>query len=276
MIPQAAITAWRNIAPWASPDQVEHDLILSRAICALYAHPVISENLVFRGGTALHKLFFSKAGRFSEDLDFVQTRAEPIKKTVDAIRDCLDGWLGNPSWKQNQGRFTLNYRFTTEIEPIITRKVKIEINTREHINVQPHITIPYKINNSWFQGQSDVITYSIEELLGTKLRALFQRKKGRDLYDFWYVMQYQKELDGLTIISIFEKYLHNENRVVSRAEFEKNLALKQQSLVFNEDIKPLLSAEQVNTYVVQDAYQLLFEKFLPKLQGEPWKGFDVT
>ncbi|MFI4956518.1 MAG: nucleotidyl transferase AbiEii/AbiGii toxin family protein [Gammaproteobacteria bacterium] len=75
MIPQAAITAWRNVAPWASPDQVEHDLVLSRAICELYNNEVVARNLVFRGGTALHKLFFNEAGRFSEDLDFVQTRA---------------------------------------------------------------------------------------------------------------------------------------------------------------------------------------------------------
>ena len=90
MIPQNIITAWRTIAPWGSPDQVEHDLVLSRAICELYQNPIISETLVFRGGTALHKLFFSKAGRFSEDLDFVQVRAEPIGGSVNAIRECLD------------------------------------------------------------------------------------------------------------------------------------------------------------------------------------------
>ena len=101
-------------------------------------------------------------------------------------------------------------------------------------------------------------------------------KKGRDLYDFWYVMQHQEELDGRTIISIFEKYLHNENKVVPRAEFEKNLVLKQKRLVFNRNIKSLLPIEQMNAYLTQDACQLLFEKFLPKLQGEPWKGFNIT
>jgi predicted nucleotidyltransferase component of viral defense system len=78
MIPQASIIAWSHITPWGSPDQVEHDLVLSRAICELYKNPVIAENLLFRGGTALHKLFFDQAGRFSEDLDFVQVKAEPI------------------------------------------------------------------------------------------------------------------------------------------------------------------------------------------------------
>ena len=122
MIPQTAITAWRKIANWGSSDQVEHDLVLSRAICELYTHPVICAQLVFRGGTALHKLFFEHAGRFSEDLDFVQVNAEPIGETVNAIRECLDNWLGDPSWKQNQGRFTLVYRFKTALERIASSR----------------------------------------------------------------------------------------------------------------------------------------------------------
>ena len=75
MIPQAEIISWRNTAPWPGFDQVEHDLVLSRALCELYKNPLISESLVFRGGTALHKLFFKMAGRFSEDLYFVQGKS---------------------------------------------------------------------------------------------------------------------------------------------------------------------------------------------------------
>ena len=70
MIPQAEIISWRNVAPWGGVDQVEHDLVISRAICEIYQHPLILKNLAFRGGTALHKLFFKRAGRFSEDSGF--------------------------------------------------------------------------------------------------------------------------------------------------------------------------------------------------------------
>lgn len=89
MIPQAAITAWRKYVLWVGSDQVEQDLVLSRAICELYKNPLICEHLVFRGGTALHKLFFERAGRYSEDLDFVQVDAKPIGKISDAIRDTV-------------------------------------------------------------------------------------------------------------------------------------------------------------------------------------------
>ncbi|MCW5590393.1 MAG: nucleotidyl transferase AbiEii/AbiGii toxin family protein [Legionellales bacterium] len=274
MIPQAEIISWRNVAPWGGFDQVEHDLVLSRALCELYQNPLVSEGLIFRGGTALHKLFFEQAGRFSEDLDFVQAKAGPIGKTVDAIRECLDSWLGKPSWKQNQGRFTLNYRFQTEIEPIINRKVKIEINTREHHNLEPHLNKTFSVNNRWFQGQVNILTYSIEELLATKLRALYQRKKGRDLYDFWYATRQVPVLDIQKIIDIFHHYMKDENIQVSRAEFEKNLFLKQNNPVFNNDIKPLLSSEQVKQYQIEEAYKLIFRDFLSKLSGEPWKGIE--
>lgn len=271
MIAQSDIISWRNLAPWVSFDQVEHDLVLSRAICELYQHPIISQHLVFRGGTALHKLFFSTAGRFSEDLDFVQAEAGPIGVTIDAIRECLDSWLGKPAWKQSEGRFTLNYKFKTEIEPVIQRKVKIEINTREHHNLDPHMKKTFSVKNRWFQGEAIVLTYAIEELLATKLRALYQRKKGRDLYDFWYAVNNLSDLNIEKIIDIFHHYMEKENTKISRAEFEKNLYLKKNNPVFNQDIQPLLSNEQVLSYKIDDAYNILFSEFLPKLTGEPWK-----
>ena len=272
MIPQANIVDWRTQAPWSSPDQIEHDLVLSRALCELYSHSFIQEGLVFRGGTALHKLYFDRAGRFSEDLDFVQAKAEPIGDMVTAIRDCLDHWLGKPSWKQNQGRFTFYYRFTTEIEPVLTRKVKIEINTREHFSIDPFVTHHFQLNSPWFQGEANVLTYAIEELLATKLRALYQRKKGRDLYDFWYALLHLPEINVSKIIDIFQRYMEKEGATVSRAEFEKNLTLKQNSSIFNSDIRPLLAAEQAKQYQPHRAYDILFRNFLPKLSGEPWKG----
>ena len=63
MIPRANITAWRRIAPWPDDAQVEQDLVISRALVELYSHPLLSENLVFRGGTALNKLYLDPPAR---------------------------------------------------------------------------------------------------------------------------------------------------------------------------------------------------------------------
>ncbi len=135
MIPRANITAWRTEAPWPENTQVEQDLVSSRALIAMFNHPVVADQAVFRGGTALHKLFFEPAGRYSEDIDLVQREAGPIGGLINAIRETLDPWLGKPKWKQGKGRFTLYYRFETTFVPVVQMRLKVEINTREHFSV---------------------------------------------------------------------------------------------------------------------------------------------
>lgn len=272
MISTAAITEWRHNAPWIGNDQVEHDLALSRAICELYQHPLIQEQLVFRGGTALHKLFTESQGRFSEDLDFVQMEAGPIGELSSAIRSCLDHWLGTPKWKQNQGRFTLNYNFETETTPIMKRKVKIEINTREHFTTHGHIKKTFQIENQWYSGIATVTTYSLEELIGTKLRALYQRKKGRDLYDLWFVLENHPNLDIDALINAYQSYMKAEGTPATRAEFEKNLHQKRQDRVFQQDISSLLPVTHKNEYDLESAFDLVHTGIISRLPGEPWKG----
>jgi len=268
MISRAAITEWRHYAPWSGNDQVEHDLVLSRAICELYQHPLIQEELVFRGGTALHKLFTEKQGRFSEDLDFVQAKAGPIGELTEAIRTRLDHWLGAPSWKQNQGRFTFNYSFQTELAPIVKRKVKIEINTREHFTTHGYIKKDFQVNNQWYNGTASITTYSLEELIGTKLKALYQRKKGRDLYDLWFVLKNHPYLDINSLIDAYQSYMQVDRTSVSRAEFEKNLHLKQQDRIFRQDISTLLSETHESGYDIDSAFSLVHAEIISKLPKE--------
>jgi predicted nucleotidyltransferase component of viral defense system len=135
MIPKAFITHWRTVAPWISDLQVEQDLIISRALIELYSSKLISEALVFRGGTALYKLYSTPSPRYSEDIDLVQIQAAPIGAVISEIRNILTPWLGEPRLNQGQGHVTATYRFQTEGSTPIPAKLKIEINTREHFSV---------------------------------------------------------------------------------------------------------------------------------------------
>ena len=98
MISHAYVTHWRSKAPWSSDAQIEQDLVLSRAIVEVFRDPALNGALAFRGGTALHKLFFQPAGRYSEDLDLVQVRSEPIGPVLDALKERTP-WLGTPRTK---------------------------------------------------------------------------------------------------------------------------------------------------------------------------------
>ena len=94
MIPASCIQDWSTKAPWPDPRQIEQDLIISRALCDLFNAPLLKDKIAFRGGTAIHKLLFKQPLRYSEDIDLVQTKAESIGTTVDAIREALK-WIGS-------------------------------------------------------------------------------------------------------------------------------------------------------------------------------------
>lgn len=135
MIPRDYITEWRAHAPWVQDFQVEQDLVISRALVAIFDHPLLAASLAFRGGTALYKLHLTPAARYSEDIDLVQINAEPAGPIMSALRSMLDPWLGRPKWKQTEGRVTFVYRFDSEDAPPLRLRLKVEINSREHLSV---------------------------------------------------------------------------------------------------------------------------------------------
>jgi len=102
---------------------------------------------------------------------------------MEALRAVLDPWLGKPQWKQTEGRVTFSYHFQSEDTPPIPLKLKVEINSREHFAVYGFKRIPFRIVSRWFEGSCEINSYELDELLGTKMRALYQRKQGRDIFD---------------------------------------------------------------------------------------------
>lgn len=269
MIPRANITAWRKTAPWPDNTHVEQDLVLSRALVELFQRPSFADQVVFRGGTALHKLFFDPPGRYSEDIDLVQSGAGPIGPVVDAMRAVLDPWLGRPKWKAGQGRFTLYYRFETTFTPVVQMRMKLEINTREHFAVHGVATRTLVVTNPWFSGSADVATFTLSELLATKLRALYQRKKGRDLFDLALGLDHP-DLDPDLLVAAFARYMAFGETSVSRAQFEANMAAKMNDPTFLGDLPTLLRTG--TKYDPIRAWSRVHAALITRLPGDPWKG----
>ena len=262
MIPRDYITEWRTHAPWLADAQVEQDLVISKALIDIYSHPVLKDSLAFRGGTALYKLHIKPPARYSEDIDLVQVTAEPAGPVMDALREVLNPWLSEPRYKQSEGRVTLSYRFASEDSPPLPLRLKIEINTREHFAVSGFRTIPFAISSRYFTGACEITTYAFNELLGTKLRALYQRRKGRDLFDLAVALDHQDARPD-EIVTTFQAYMEHGGHKVSRAEFEENLAAKLTDRDFIADIGPLLSPDyRWNAETAVDAVQ---DKLIQKL-----------
>ena len=271
MIPRAYITEWRAVAPWSQDAWVEQDLVISRALVALFRVAALAERLAFRGGTALYKLHLRPPARYSEDIDLVQVRAEPIGGTLDLVRGALDPWLGTSHRRLSGRSATLVYRFDSEDDPPLRMRLKIEINTREHFTELGLTRVPFRVQSRWFSGDAGVTTFKIDELMGTELRALYQRSKGRDLFDLWFALVHGT-VDTGALFRSFRSYMAEGGHTVTRAQFERNLHEKARSRGFRRDIRPLLRPDSNQDFDIDEALDVVRERLIRMLPGEPWQG----
>ncbi len=262
MIPQANIIAWSNRVPWKTNEQVEQDLVICRSLVEIFNDNFLAKSLAFRGGTALHKLYLQPQPRYSEDIDLVQIRSEPIKETLTRLRNQLS-FLGNPSVEQKRGNNTLKFRFESEIPPIQRLRLKIEINCREHFTELGWQWKEFEVNSNWFNGSCKITTFKLEELLGTKLRALYQRRKGRDLYDLYQALTKQ-DIDIEELIQCYKRYISFSNgQPPSAKQFVKNMDQKIHNANFTGDIVALVRPDE--SYDHEIAYDLIREKLIEKI-----------
>src|SRR5450759_322287 len=263
MISRRYIEEWKANTSWPNDAQVEQDLVIERALVELFSDNLIRKSLAFRGGTALHKIFMKPQARYSEDIDLVQITAEPINPVLKQIREKVKFLGTKRSVKQNGNNNTIVYRFESEIPPIINLRLKIEINCREHFSVLGLKEIPFAVENSWFSGSCNIISYELEELLGTKLRALYQRRKGRDLFDLYWAIT-NHNLDIEKIIHCYKEYM---NFVVKQPPTSKmflaNMEGKIHDPEFTGDIYSLLRPGV--KYENDIAYDLIKSNLLEKI-----------
>jgi predicted nucleotidyltransferase component of viral defense system len=274
MIPAMNIIAWSQTAPWAEQRQVEQDLIISRALVELFSDSFLSEELRFRGGTALNKLHFPKPLRYSEDIDLVRTTAGPIRPILDRVHDILDPWLGQPKFDQSpvapKLRYVIEAEDKTSPAPI---RLKVEINTREREAYDPLQSPLFKVDNPWFSGQAAIPTFSNEELLATKLRALLQRSKGRDLIDLAHALKTIEGLDVGRIVDLLGRYLAATETPISRAQAEQRMFEKLDNPNFMADVRPLLAADASEAFddvAAKAAFAEVLDRIIGLMPGAAW------
>ena len=262
MINRASIIQWRTQAPWNTNEQVEQDLIICRALIAIFSDEYLASQLAFRGGTALHKLYLSPQIRYSEDIDLVQINSGAIGQILSRLGEVLD-FLPGKVVKQKRYNNTMLFRMESEIPPVVPIRLKIEINCFEHFNELGLVKVPFSVENSWFSGNCELTTYVLDELLGTKLRALYQRKKGRDLFDLYKALSITNA-DPDLIIRCYKRYMDfSVSKPPTHKQFIQNMESKMIDPNFLEDMENLLLSDE--TYDVQEAYRIVKEKIIDKL-----------
>lgn len=239
MIGQNAIIGWRSKVPWRNDLQVEQDLILHAMIQAIYSDPFLCKKIALRGGTCLNKFIWTAPVRYSEDLDFVQIFSEKIGPTADQLRKVLSGIFEEDAKSEvKRESFRLYYSFIPESNPDHRQRIKIEINTREQFAIDGYKEVKINLDSLWRTGEATVTTFSTEELFATKLRALYQRRKGRDLFDLW--MSREIKPDYKRVVALFLEYMKHIKKKVHRDMLIKNLGDKIKDQSFLDDVTALL------------------------------------
>lgn len=251
------ILAHQSAVPWAAPYQVEQDLLLCQTMVALFDDKFLSPQIVMRGGTLLHKVHLSPAARYSEDIDLVAVGNRPPNHIRLAIRRVLADVLGAPK-KSVWDKLILAIRNTVEpssilrmtysmpsiIEPNRTLDIVVEANVTERKPHRAVVEIPFSFPFRDKTVQTYLKGFDIHEMLGTKMRALFQRKRGRDLFDlYWALTKSPTPVKPREIIASFKHYLDLEGTQAGRDEFVSILENHLKDREFCSDTQPLLRTD---------------------------------
>ncbi len=284
---RAEIIAWRHHAAWATDAQVEQDLLLTRAMIAIYRDRFLSAQVAMRGGTALHKLHLPPAARYSEDIDLVLVGDRPVAHVERALVRVLEPLLGRPTSRRLTSMRTamrnlsqpskirrLIYTYRPTAAPPAEMKIKIEVNFNEREPCYPLAALRYAPPLPDLRGAVTLKTFDLDEMLGTKMRALLQRSQGRDLFDLDRACARHEEslagggkpvVDSKRVVDAFRTYMRREGTRVRRPDFEASLREKLASRAFRSDMAKVLPPDV--TYDIDAAAHRVRESLIARLPG---------
>lgn len=206
---------------------VEKDFVLTFILKKIYESE-LKNILIFKGGTALHKLYLHK--RFSVDLDFTvleRIKIDRLKRIIEdkeiksRVKDIND--IGNST------RVTLGYTSVLEF----ANRIFLDLSKRE----QPVLPLIKKTILSPFSEGFEVLTFQLEELAGEKIRALMQRNKPRDYLDIYYLAE-DGRVDFKKAVEIAKEKLSS-----FRENFKQERLFKDNELVrslWEQDLREIL------------------------------------
>ena len=283
MISAQELAAWRPFAPWSSDLMVEQDYLLTQAVAAIYEDKFLKGHVAMRGGTVLHKGHLAPASRYSEDIDLVLVTERPPAHIKKALARVLAPLLGSPTESvltdiqlavRNLVAKSKIIRTTYTYDPHSTEAtfshLKVEVNVNENRSLYPLVPVELTVPDAMTTRQVSVVSYDLDEMLGTKIRALLQREDGRDLFDLWWAWKMSNtntavKVDPSRVGAAFRFYMNQEGSHFSAATVQQELERRMKSRKFLGDMDGYLPAG--HSYSPQQACEDFFRMFLPHIEG---------
>ena len=193
---------------------VEKDYFLTLLLDAVSASRFLRDNFIFKGGTALRKIYF-RHYRYSEDLDFTL-------KTQLTEKEIREAWGSTFEYlkKQHNADFRIkdfySRKWFSDVKVQFTGLKGVKNTITLDILSDEAIVDAIKeenVFNPYYEKTFSVPVYSIEEILAEKLRSLLQRTRVRDYYDVWYLLTHSgnrinmEKVKGIFIKKVEQKKL---------------------------------------------------------------------
>lgn len=238
----------RILRIWADENRIpdltlaELDYRLTQALVVIYGDPWLREALYLKGGTALNKLFFPTSNRLSIDLDFnaVGSKAQVLQgreRLIARISELLTGQDASYQIRHSYtyAQSTLQVSFVP-VGSEARQRLKLEISTTERFAIlgreERLLAVPDH------EEPVAISTYRLEEQASTKLRALYGRQKGRDIFDLFHIGAFP--LDERAVRKLTLYYFYHARMIFDFPTFQANLEEKLRRRGFADDVRSLI------------------------------------
>jgi len=219
------------------PDIVDKDYVLGQFLAGF--HKYYGARLVFKGGTCLRKCFYP-GYRFSEDIDFTSQDGdfELTREALETVCKEVNNHCGllfhaeeiaSLVHQDQQKGYQAKIRYwganhsRNEPPPPSDRwltKIKLEISTDELLVNRTQFRTIYHPYSDELLNNAPVPCYSIDEILGEKLRSLVQRSytAPRDIYDIYRLTNDFSNEDWQRLLLVFKEKMDHKRLTFSNID----------------------------------------------------------
>jgi len=265
---------------------IEKDYYLTLLLSRIHE---LSDNLIFKGGTCLNKIYYSYY-RLSEDLDFSMrlpqyqaTRSER-RKCIQPVKNGIERFVkqfslriddaGNPG--RNESKQYVYHIVYDSVTTLSEQTIKFEVGLRFNpILDTEKKAVQHKFKHSFIDeplfASGEIQCMALKEIVSEKLRAAATRQiiVPRDFYDIDFILRNKFDLADKEVMTLFKKKLQEVDADTALAKYKKNLGRSDGEI---KDMNSRIETELFDVLSLNERDNFSLDKALPRINKAMEKG----